>query len=177
MRRKKNNQPFLVRQFNFPRIFFFASKWLEGHCRRHVWENTQHTSCANPKGLRTSCGFCVGAALLCTVLWSHSQRLQGNSAGKMQMWALRGHSNHCRQVLFFLFNFLLLLLKYSWFRCCPSLCCTSQWLSYIHICTLFFSFLIYLFWLRWVFVAICGLSLVAVRERTRIDDSGLAVLG
>ena len=40
----------------------------------------------------------------------------------------------------------------------------------------FFSFLIYLFWMHLVF-AICVLSLVAVRERTRIDDSGLAVLG
>ena len=35
----------------------------------------------------------------------YGQRLQGNSAGKMQMWALRGHSNRCRQVFFFLFNF------------------------------------------------------------------------
>ena len=35
----------------------------------------------------------------------YGQRLQGNSAGKMQMWALRGHSNHCRQVFFFFLTF------------------------------------------------------------------------
>ena len=71
---------------------------------------------------------------------------------------------------------ILLLLKYSWFRCCASLCCTFKWLSYIHIYICFFSILIYLFWLCWVFVAICGLSVVAVRERTRTEDGGMAVL-
>ena len=49
--------------------------------------------------------------------------------------------------------------------------------SVIYIYTCFFSFLIYLFWLCWVFVAIRGFSLVAVRERTRIEDGGMAVLG
>ena len=34
----------------------------------------------------------------------------------------------------------ILLLKYSWFRCCASLCCTSKWLSYIHIYMFFFLF-------------------------------------
>ena len=39
-------------------------------------------SCANPNGARTSCGFCLGAALLCSVLWSHS-RLWPKAAGKL----------------------------------------------------------------------------------------------